>query len=449
MGRSERYATRPLTSSAMPAGIPYIVGNEAAERFSYYGMRSVLVVFMTHHLLDGEGRAAPMTEAEAKTWFHLFASAVYFFPVVGALISDAFLGKYRTILILSLIYCGGHVALAVDDSRMGLAVGMTLIAIGSGGIKPCVSAHVGDQFGRCNKHLLAKVFGWFYFAINLGAFASTLLTPVLLEHYGSHVAFGLPGLLMLIATLVFWLGRREFVHVPPAGFSFFRETFGPDGLRACGRLVVIFLFVAVFWSLYDQTASAWVLQAEHMNRRLFGLEWLSSQVQAINPILIMLYIPLFSYVVYPLLARVCEPTPLRKIWIGFVLTFLAFLIPAWVEWRIDSGLRPSIAWHLFAYVILTAGEVLVSITCLEFSYTQAPARMKSFIMALFLLSVTLGNLFTSAVNYTLQTEKGSRLGGPTYYLFFAGVMAVASLGFLVVAARYHERTHLQDDTVVA
>jgi POT family proton-dependent oligopeptide transporter len=327
----------------MPAGVPYIVGNEAAERFSYYGMRAILVVFMTQHLADAAGRPAPMSDAEAKTWFHLFASAAYFFPVLGALVSDVLLGKYRTIVLLSLVYCAGHLVLALDDTRVGLAAGMGLIAIGSGGIKPCVSAHVGDQFGRANQHLLEKVFGWFYFAINLGAFASTLLTPLLLERHGPHVAFGLPGALMLVATWVFWLGRRKFVHVPPAGREFLRETFGAEGLRACGRLAVIYLFVAVFWALYDQTASAWVLQAEHMNRNLFGFEWLSSQVQAVNPILIMLYIPIFSYAVYPLLARVVEPTPLRRIWIGFIFTVIAFLVPAWVERQIAAGLRPSIA----------------------------------------------------------------------------------------------------------
>ena len=174
---------------------------------------------------------------------------------------------------------------------------------------------------------------------------------------------------MMLATWIFWLGRRKFVHVPPGGVAFVREMIGAEGLAVCGRLVTIYLFVAVFWSLYDQTASAWVLQAEHMDLNLFGIEWLPSQIQAINPILILTYIPLFSYVVYPLLARLFEPTPLRKILLGFALTVAAFLVPAWVEWRISLGAHPTIAWHLLAYVILTAAEVLVSITCLEFSYT--------------------------------------------------------------------------------
>jgi POT family proton-dependent oligopeptide transporter len=409
-------------------------------------MRAVLVVFMTSYLLDRQGVLAVMPEAEAKKWFHLFTAAVYFCPLLGAVISDAWLGKYRTIIVLSLVYCAGHLALAADHTRAGLAIGLMLIALGSGGIKPCVSAHVGDQFGHANRHLLPKVFGWFYFAINLGASASTLITPILLAHYGPHLAFGLPGLLMMLATWIFWLGRRKFVHVPPGGVAFVREMIGAEGLAVCGRLVTIYLFVAVFWSLYDQTASAWVLQAEHMDLNLFGIEWLPSQIQAINPILILTYIPLFSYVVYPLLARLFEPTPLRKILLGFALTVAAFLVPAWVEWRISLGAHPTIAWHLLAYVILTAAEVLVSITCLEFSYTQAPARMKSFVMALYLMSVALGNLFTSAVNFLLETDRAAgMLSGSSYYLFFAAVMFLATLGFLQVAARYRERTYLQDD----
>ena len=153
------YLTAPPPSTKVPPGIPYIVGNEAAERFSYYGMRGILVVFMTQHLMNASGELAVVSEERAKSVFHLFASAVYFFPIVGAILSDTLLGKYRTILCVSIIYCLGHLALALDETRLGLAVGLTLIAIGSGGIKPCVSAHVGDQFGSLNQNLLPKVFG--------------------------------------------------------------------------------------------------------------------------------------------------------------------------------------------------------------------------------------------------------------------------------------------------
>ena len=155
------YRSAPVDSEEMPKGIPYIVTNEAAERFSFYGMKGILVVFMTKHMLDATGEPDFLGEAKAREWYHSFTSAVYFFPILGALISDALFGKYRTILALSIVYCAGHFCLAVDDTRTGLFWGLALIAIGSGGIKPCVSAHVGDQFGRMNSHLIEKVFSWY------------------------------------------------------------------------------------------------------------------------------------------------------------------------------------------------------------------------------------------------------------------------------------------------
>ena len=494
-----KYATTPPLTTEMPRGVPYIVGNEAAERFSFYGMKTILFVFMTTYLLDANGNPAVMNDEQAKGYVHLFVASAYFFPIIGAIVSDALLGKYRTIIGLSIVYCLGHLVLALEDviywlkpvveenvlgqvlalyeTRMGLATGLLLIAVGSGGIKPCVSAHVGDQFGRQNQHLLNKVFGWFYFSINLGAFASTLLTPWLLKHFGPGLAFGVPGVLMLIATWVFWLGRRKFIHVPPGGLGAVKEAFSGEGVRSLRNLIPVYLFVAMFWSLFDQTGSAWVQQATNMDRhwdiaawlpaqlgasrwlpeQLHSVDWLPSQIQAVNPILILVFIPLFSYVTYPAINRVFPLTPLRKVSIGFFVTIFAFSISAWIETQITAGLKPDIAWQFLAYAVLTAAEVMVSITCLEFSYTQAPRKMKSFIMALYLLSVSLGNAFTSAVNFLIQNEDGtSKLEGADYYWFFTGVILVAAFGFIVVAKTYRGQTYIQgedqgdasDDTTV-
>src|SRR5690242_6088165 len=128
------YLTAPIKTDKMPPGVPYIVGNEAAERFSYYGMNSILVVFMTTLLRDSHGALAVMPEAQANAWYHTFALSVYGLCILGAVLADAFLGKYRTILLLSIVYCFGHLALAVDHTRLGLAIGLGLIALGAGGI---------------------------------------------------------------------------------------------------------------------------------------------------------------------------------------------------------------------------------------------------------------------------------------------------------------------------
>ena len=410
-----QFKTTPPEITTLPGGIPYIIGNEAAERFSFYGMRAILVVFMTQYLLTSDGQADYMSNDEAKGWFHLFVSAVYFTPLLGALISDGIFGKYRTIITLSLVYTAGHFALAIDDSRLGLAIGLGLIAVGAGGIKPCVSAHVGDQFSHANSHLLPRVFGWFYFSINLGAFSSTLLIPWLLENYGSSIAFGVPGILMLIATIIFWSGRYRFVHIPAGRMIFLQETFSRDGLTALAKLSIIYIFVAMFWALFDQTASSWVIQAESMDREVAGIEILPAQMQAANPLLVMLLIPVFSYLVYPVIDKVFRLTALRKISIGLFITVFAFCVSALIQEKIDAGLSPHISWQILAYIILTSAEVMISITCLEFSYTQAPVRMKSFSMAFFMMSIAIGNLFTSAVNFLIANDDGrSKLAGAEY-----------------------------------
>jgi len=401
------YSDSPVATEKMPPGIPYIIGNEAAERFSFYGMRTILTIFMVNYLwLMGDSPVAKLSDAKATEHFHNFVSLVYLTPIFGALLADLFFGKYRIIMVLSIVYCLGHLALAlmglVGDVNMWLIAGLWLISIGSGGIKPCVSAHVGDQFGFANRQLLPRIFNWFYWSINLGAFVSTLLTPWLLEWYGPHWAFGVPGILMALATLVFWLGRWKFVHIPAQGMGFLRELFSGEGLAAIGKLFTIYIFVAVFWSLFDQTGSSWVLQAENMDRRWLGIEWLPSQIQALNPILILTFIPLFSYIVYPLVDRFFPLTPLRKISIGLFLTAFSFMLVSMAQGKIDAGETPSISWQLVAYSLLTAGEVMVSIVCLEFSYTQAPRSMKSVIMAIFLVSVSLGNQFTAFINHFIQ-----------------------------------------------
>ncbi len=451
----EPYLTAPLESEKMPGGIPYIVGNEAAERFSFYGMKAILFVFMTKHLVDHSGADAFMTEAQARTYIHSFVAASYFFPLIGGFVSDAFFGKYRTILALSIVYCLGHLALALDETRVGLFWGLGLIAIGAGGIKPCVSAHVGDQFGVKNQGLLPRVFSWFYFSINLGAFFSSLLTPIFLREFGPHVAFGVPGALMLLATWVFWLGRHKFVHIPPRGVGYFKAALTSEAGKSLARLCIIFLFIAMFWSLFDQTASAWVGQAGKMNRHI-DLSWVplpglpasieptESQIQAANPALILIMIPLFSYVVYPFISRFYPLTALRKISIGFFLTAAAFSVSALIEQKFTAGLSPHISWQFLAYVILTAAEIMVSITGLEFAYTQAPTEVKSIVMSLYLFSVAVGNWFTAGVNYFIQNEDGSsNLSGADYYWFFTAAMLITAVLFLFVAGTYRVRTYIQ------
>ncbi|MFZ9941188.1 MAG: POT family MFS transporter [Luteolibacter sp.] len=405
------YRKSPADVEGMPPGIAHIIGNEAAERFSFYGMKAVLAVFMVQYLHHMGSGGAPISEAEATEKVHLFNGAVYLMPLLGALLADVWVGKYRTIISLSLVYCAGHAALAamglIGDPYQWLMLGLGLIALGSGGIKPCVSAHVGDQFGSRNAHLLPRVFNWFYFSINIGAFVSMLLTPWLLEWHGPHWAFGVPGVLMALATWVFWAGRKRFAHVPAAGMGFVREVFKGGGLRVLLKLMPMYVFVAIFWALFDQTGSTWIFQSQDMDRNFLGFEWLPSQVQALNSVFVLLFIPLFSHGLYPAIDRVWKLSPLRKVGLGLFIMTLSFALVAEIQQWIDAGGRPNISWQILAFALLTAAEVMVSIVALEFAYTQAPRTMKSVMMCFYLGAVAMGNFFVAGVNHFIQIPEAA------------------------------------------
>jgi POT family proton-dependent oligopeptide transporter len=451
-----KYLTTPPNVTGMPPGVPYIIGNEAAERFNYYGMKSILTVFMAHYILNQSGALAPMQPNEAYKYTHYFVSGVYYLPIVGAIIADGWLGKYRTILWLSIIYCFGSLTLALMDTSWGigigqrtmLAVGLGLICIGSGGIKPCVSANVGDQFGESNKHLLSKMFGWFYFSINAGSFISSILCPWMLANgtLGVRWAFGIPGIAMVIATIFFWAGRKKMVHVPPAGLGYLKEAFMTrQGLVVLGRIAMVYFFILFFWALWGMSNGVeWTLQAEKMDLHWMGMDLIAAQVQTANPIFILLFIPLVNYLIYPAISRVFPLTPLRKIGIGLFLTGLSFVVIVWIQGQIDQGLKPSINWQLLAYAILTLGEAMVSITGLEFSYTQAPNSMKSSVMALWLLFIATGELVVGKFNaWDINLDGTKKLTDYQYFTFFTVVMFVAAAIFVVLACFYKGQTYLQ------
>lgn len=510
---SNTNASHSDSSARRPPQIPFIIANEGCERFSFYGMRNILTPFLVTSLL------VHLPESQrgsgAKEVFHTFVLGVYFFPLLGGWIADRLFGKYRTILWLSFVYCIGHFLLAVFESNpAGFYTGLFFIALGSGGIKPLVASFVGDQFDKSNKHLARGVFDAFYWIINFGSFFASLLMPTILKQQGAAIAFAIPGLLMLVATVVFWVGRKRYVILEP-------EPESPDsflnvarnalksrspgggrpglllavsglicgllalglipklgfvaavclalvlalGLAGCGvqrqldhlrgvhpeeaiegvrsvlRIGALFALVTPFWSLFDQKASTWVLQANFMVKPA----WFEpAQMQALNPALVMLLIPFNNLVLYPFLKRRgYEMTALRRMTIGMVFAAFSWIAAGAIQLGMDGGEPTSILWQILPYALLTFGEVLVSATGLEFAYSQAPAAMKGVIMSFWNLSVTVGNLWVLMANAAVRNETvlknilGSGISLPAFQMFFfAGFAFLSALAFGVCARKY-------------
>lgn len=394
------HRTAPLDTTNHPPGSDKIIANEVMERFAYYGMRTILAMVLIKYLpLD-----QLMTEQEASGVFHQFAAWNYFFPLAGALVADIWLGKYRTILWLSIVYTIGCVVLALDQTRTSVYLGLFLIAFGSGGIKPSVVSYLGDQYGERNKHLIDRAMAWFYRGINFGALLSTLATPILLAKYGPRIAFGVPAVGMALATVVFWSGRNQYAHIPPKGIAFIAELRAE--LKPLTRLVGLYFFMTAFFALYDQSGSEWVIQAAKMDLNFLGHEWLPSQIQVINPLLIVLFSGVIESKVFPLLKKI-HPSDLVRAAFGFFLTTGSFAIVTWIQGHIEAGHVMNIGWQLIAYIVLTMGEIFAYMSVLQLSYRKASPTMKSFVNSIFLLSVTAGNLFTSAINFGIQNNPPS------------------------------------------
>jgi len=378
---------------------------------------------------------------------------------------------------VSIVYCFGHLFLAMFDTNLSLfSYGLLLIAIGAGGIKSSVSANVGDQFTSSNQHLMSKVYGWFYFSINAGSVISTMLIPYVYANYGAPWAFGIPGILMAIATIIFFSGRKMYVKIPPSGIkkdnfmfisgyaliNFYKKKKGEslldvakvkfdsekvEGIKAVWRVMAVFAFVPIFWAMWDQNLSEWVLQATKLDRHIFGYEVLPEQIQTVNPIFLLSMIPLFGYFVYPYFSKIgIKTTPLRRIGAGLLLTALSFVIIALLQEKVDAGLHPSVWWQILAYFILSAAEVLVSITGLEYAYTQSPKSMKSTMSAIWLLTVAIGNIFTAGVNNSISNGGFfAKYSGASYYWLFVGIMMGFWVLFVLISPRLKERSYINDE----
>ena len=179
----------------------------------------------------------------------------------------------------------------------------------------------------------------------------------------------------------------------------------------------------------------------------FQFEFLPSQIGFVNPLFVLLFIPLFTYIIYPRLGKIMPLTYFNKMCMGFSFAVLSFALVAWVQVQMDSGYSMSFLYQIAAFVLLTFAEILISITSLEFSYTQAPKVLKSFILSFWLLAVAFGNGFTALINGLIAETSLSKYiqnGEAEYFLFFTALMALGSIGFYIVNRNYKQTMILQE-----
>ncbi len=453
---SSAVPAQPLATEA-PAAVgftgqtQYIIGNEACERFSYYGVVGIMEIYLKDRMKMGSSGATEMV--------HYFGAAVYLLPLAGGWLADRWLGRYWTILSISLFYCLGHGCMAAfGDSRAGLICGLALLAIGAGGIKPCVSAFLGDQFGPHQSRALTRVYGLFYWAINLGAALAFFVIPLVRRQAGYAWAFGVPGIFMALATIIFWLGRKKYVRQAPdrslenvrmaqvLAYGLSRMGAGKNRLnpaqerdaQAVWRILMIFSTVPMFWALFNQVNSTWVLQGNAMapSWRWRGEFLLNGEsMQAAGAVLVMILAPLLTLGIYPRLERMgIHPTPLRRMSAGMIFAALAFVGAGFLQSRLDLGAQISIAWQLAPYAVLEIGEVMLSATALEFAFSQAPANMKSIITSFWLMTIAAGHFLVAASTYL--NERVIHARGASQFYFFAALMFVVAGIFVACATAY-------------
>lgn len=371
---------KPLT---YPKSVFFIVSNEFCERFSYYGMRTVLSLYLVGTLHYSENKATVL--------YHVFTMLCYFFPLLGAIVADSFWGKFNTIFYLSIVYAIGNIVLSfastayqtIPYTELSL-IGLLLISIGTGGIKPCVSSFGGDQFILPDQQLhLQRFFSVFYFAINAGSLISTFLTPILRNNVKCldqptcfPLAFGTPAVLMIVSVVIFVCGKSMYIIKKPkeniiviffscikhalknkffSGVQIEKKSYWLEyaddrfshqqisDIKAVLKVLYLFIPVPFFWALFDQQGSRWTFQATNMDGRLFGYYIKPDQMQVMNPLLILLFIPIFELYVYPLLARIGIKRPLQKLTLGGFMAAASFVMSAYLEHYVEMSYVPALS----------------------------------------------------------------------------------------------------------
>jgi POT family proton-dependent oligopeptide transporter len=470
-----------------PRGLSTLFFTEMWERFSYYGMRALLTLYMTKTLAEG---GLAFDEKYASLIYATYVAAVWYLPLIGGWLADKFLGAWRAVLIGGIVIACGHFSMAFD-TLPNFYGGLVLIACGTGLLKPNISAMVGQLYGEGDKRRDAG-FSIFYMGINLGAFIAPLVCGYLGQKVNWHYGFAAAGVGMTLGLVQYVIGASHLHHVGrkllrthdaeqnhAKGFDFltailavvgalagaaFGYRYGGGGVVTVPfwcvvgyfagyltgttrllagdelmRVLVIFilvLFSIIFWMTFEQAGSSLTLFADRLTRTsIFGWSFPSSWFQSVQPIFIITFAPVFAFIWQRLAAR--QPSSATKFVFALLLGGVAFVIIAFASTLTGAG-RVSPMWLVTVYFLQTLGELCLSPVGLSTITKLSPARMVGVMMGVWFLSISIGSYIAGRTTQLFQGSTPGQLARA--FAIFAVISIVAALLLIVLTPMIKKMT---------
>jgi POT family proton-dependent oligopeptide transporter len=434
-----------------PRALTFLFATEMWERFSFYGMRALLVLYMVKYLLlparaDHVGGLSVLhraleamfgplgTQALASQIYGFYSGLVYLTPILGGVLADRWLGQRRTVILGAALMAAGHFMMAFEP--LFLLALFTLI-LGSGAFKPNISTQVGALYAPGDRRR-DRAFSIFYVGINLGAFFSPLVCGTLGEEFGWHYGFAAAGVGMTIGLIIYLAAAPAL----PKDALAKRAATGPMGgkeWRAIFALIALLLPMSLFWATYEQQGNTITLWADQLTDRHINLLFATVEIpvtwfQAFNPFMIFAFTPVVV-ALWRAQGR-GEPTTVSKLAIGSFLGAASWLVMALAAWH-SAGAQASWLWLLAFFIVLTIGELYLSPTSLSLVTKAAPPHLLSMMMGIWLTS----NFFGGILAGYLGTFWSS-MGRVEFFLMLTIVTTIAGLLITIFATPL--RTMLRD-----
>jgi POT family proton-dependent oligopeptide transporter len=398
-----------------PKGLYVLFFTEMWERFSYYGMRAILVLFLIE-TVSSNNPGFGWSEADALFLYGWYTSLVYIMSIAGGWVADKFWGQKKTVLIGGLLLCFGHGILAVQ-SPIAFYIGLALIILGVGGLKPNISTMVGGLYEQGDDRR-DKGFTIFYIGINLGAFLSALIVGYVGETIGWHYGFGLAGIGMVIGQIVYMFGHRYLKGVGEA-----TKDLNPVELAAKNHpltsieidrikvMLISFIIIIVFWGAFEQAGGLMNIYTSQktdlslsftiplLNLNAIPASWF----QSVNALfIIILGVPIAGFW-YRWKRKGRESSSLFKMAIGVIIMGCGFLFMTAASLQYEAVGKSAMYWLVLAYLFHTVGELCSSPVALSFITKLAPVKYASLMMGAYFAATGVGNFFAGLVGKWSQS----------------------------------------------